>query len=109
MKVVDANPKFEMLVNYLMELPLQNYDFLKFLPSKIAASAIYLALSMLSDKPGKPEWTSLLKSHTDYSEEDLRDCVRCLHALTGQNPPGKYRAVRKKYSAMKFLKVAKIP
>jgi cyclin B len=107
--VAGADDRFKMLVGYLMELTLQNYDFLGFLPSKIAASATYLALSMISkDRPGRPEWTSLLKTQTNYGEDKLRDCVRALHKLAAKNPE-KYRAVRKKYSSRKFLEVAKIP
>lgn len=109
MKLVKgANERFRMLVQYLMELTLQNYHFLKYLPSMIAASATYLASSMVSCRPGKPEWTSLLRSQTNYSLEDMRECVCDLHALAGKMPL-KYRAVRKKYSSRKFLEVAKIP
>lgn len=39
------NPSLEMefLANYLTELTLMDYPFLKFLPSVIAASAVFLA------------------------------------------------------------------
>lgn len=107
--VSSADMVFKMLVRYLMELTLQNYEFLNYFPSKIATSAIYLALSMTSkDRSRKPEWTTLLSTQTDYTEEQLSDCVRALHALASKNPE-KYRAVRKKYSSRKFLEVAKIP
>ena len=45
-----ASTKTTFLTQYLMELTLQNYKFLKFLPSIIAASACYLALHMISDQ-----------------------------------------------------------
>jgi len=105
--VPNKKTRFSVLVSYLMELTLQNYDFLDYLPSMIAASATYLALSMTADKPGNPKWSSLLKSNTTYREEELQNCVRDLYALAAKKPE-KYRAVRKKYSSRKFLEVAKI-
>jgi len=103
-----ANERFRMLVQYLMELTLQNYDFIKHLPSMVAASATYLAIHMVFGRTGKPEWTSLLRSQTHYSINDLQGCVCDLHTLAAKMPV-KYRAVRKKYESQKFLKVATIP
>jgi len=103
-----ADARFKMLVQYLMELTLQSYVFLKYLPSKIAASAVYVALGVMSSIPGKPEWTNLLRSQTNYTEEQLKNCVKTLQEFAAQDPQ-KYRAVRKKYASRKFLEVAKIP
>jgi len=101
------DPKtFRFLVEYLMELTLQNYEFLCFLPSKIAASAVYLALSVLSGGR-EPEWTGLLKRQTHYDVSDLRDCVTKLRSLAAKKPT-KYKAVRKKYSEAKLNSVATI-
>jgi len=100
--------RFSVLVSYLMELTLQNYDFLDYLPSMIAASATYLAISMTSERPGHPKWSDLLKSNTTYREEELQNCVRDLYTLAAKKPE-KYRAVRKKYASRKFFEVAKIP
>lgn len=49
-----SNPrsKTELLASFLVELTLQEYKMLKYLPSTIAASAIYLALKTM----GQPAW-----------------------------------------------------
>jgi len=105
---IGVDKRFKTLVEYLTELTLQNYNFLLYLPSKIASSAVYLALSMVSGKLRKSIWTPLLRSQTNYDEEQLSACVRDLQALASKNPE-KYRAVRKKYSSRRYLEVAKIP
>jgi len=105
---IGVDKRFKTLVEYLTELTLQNYNFLLYLPSKIASSAVYLALSMVSGKPRESIWTQLLRSQTNYDEEQLSACVRDLQSLASKNPE-KYRAVRKKYSSRRFHEVAKIP
>jgi len=105
--VPSADQKFKMLVQYLMELTLQNYAFLNYLPSMIATSAIYIALGIFLPSPGKPKWTNLLRSQTEYTEEDIEACVKELHQYASTKPE-KYRAVRKKYSSKKFFQVANI-
>jgi cyclin B len=88
--------QFAQLVHFLTELSMQDYKLLKYLPSTMAASAVYLALRILECQP----WSSLLQRHTQYTETAIKPCVRDLHAnLTNSNP--KYKAVRKKYSSKK--------
>merc|ERR1712179_125697 len=93
------------LVHYLMELTCQEYKFLKYLPSVIASSAVYLARTMTHDSE---IWTSTLETHTTYTEQDLQECVMDLYELASRQP-SKYRAVRKKYANRKFDEVANIP
>lgn len=50
LETAHASTKTTFLTHYLMELALQNYKSLKFLPSIIAASACYLALHMINDQ-----------------------------------------------------------
>lgn len=102
-KVARANELQANLVNYFMELTLQEYSFLKYLPSVIAASATLLALRVT-----RQPWTPLLESQTGYSEHDLRDCVNDLHSLASKDT-SKYRAVRKKYLSRKYAEVSKLP
>jgi len=54
--VQDPNLELEYLANYLAELTLMDYGFLNFLPSIIAASAVFLALWTL-DQSNHP-WVS---------------------------------------------------
>jgi cyclin B len=98
-----GNQELEMLTLYLMELSLQNYTFLQYLPSKVAAAALYVALRSL----GLPGWNPKLIQTTQYQEAELDACVRDIILLaTNSNP--KYKAVRKKYGSAKFLEASKM-
>jgi len=103
-KVDNSNSRQIHLVNYLMELTCQEYKFLKYLPSLIAASAVYLSNTMTHATP----WNATLESHTTYDEAALKPCVQDLYDLATKQPT-KYRAVRKKYANKKFDEVAHIP
>jgi len=103
-KVGKSNTRQTHLVNYLMELTCQEYKFIKYLPSLIAASAVYLANTMTHATP----WSETLESHTTYDEPALKACLQDLYDLATKQPT-KYRAVRKKYANKKFDEVAHIP
>lgn len=49
--------EFELLANYFAEMTLVEYDFLKFLPSLIAASAVFLARWTLNQ--AENPWVSI--------------------------------------------------
>ncbi|KAK4401154.1 Cyclin-A2-1 [Sesamum angolense] len=71
--------ELEFLANYLAELTLIKYSFLKFLPSLIAASAVFLARWTLnqSDHP----WNPTLEHYTRCKTSDLRNTVLELQDL----------------------------
>jgi len=100
-KVSGLTSRQSHLVHYLMELTCQEYKFLKYLPSIIASSAVYLARTMTHESE---IWTATLETHSTYSEEDLKECVTDLYELSSRQP-SKYRAVRKKYANRKFDEV----
>lgn len=104
-KVANLNDRQTHLVNYLMELTCQEYKFLKYYPSLIASSAVYL--SNIMSHSSKP-WSSTLLSHTTYDEAALKECVSDLFELANKQP-SKYRAVRKKYANKKFCEVSTMP
>ena len=95
--------QFRQMVNYLVELTLQDYRFLRYMPSAIAASAVSLALHL----SGNQAWTPVLQRVSCYSEGDLRACVMDLWHLAAANPQ-KCRAVRTKYSSPTYHQVARI-
>ena len=94
----------ELLANYLLELTLQDYKMLKYLPSTICASAIYLALKTR----GKTPWTPDLEKHSTYKEADLQACVRDIHELHEKATTNSLQAVRKKYFCCKYGNVSSI-
>lgn len=97
-KVARLNDSQKFLAHYLLELTLQEYRFLQYLPSQAAAAAVYLALLSTGAAP----WTITLQAHTGYTEASLLGAVNDLYALGSVEAP-KFTAVRKKYSAPKYL------
>uniref|UniRef100_A0A6N2NJZ7 B-like cyclin n=1 Tax=Salix viminalis TaxID=40686 RepID=A0A6N2NJZ7_SALVM len=71
--------ELEFLANYLAELTLVEYNFLKLLPSLVAASAVFLARWTLdqSDHP----WNSTLEHYTSYTSSELKTTVLALEDL----------------------------
>ncbi|KAF5178905.1 Cyclin [Thalictrum thalictroides] len=89
------NLKLKFLACYLAELTLLDYGFLKFLPSLIAASAVFLATWTL-DQSGNP-WNATLEYYTCYKASDLKDGVSALHDLQINTNGCQLNAVRQKY------------
>ena len=101
-----------LLGEFLLELTLQEYRFLSYLPSVIAASSLFISLHSLS-----VEITPELERYMGYTltggvEEvgggtgGVRDCIADVIALV--NSATKYRAVRKKYSDGRYMHVSKL-
>jgi len=103
--IASPRSKTELLAHYLVELTLQEYKMLQYLPSTIAASAIYLALKTMGQTP----WTPELKQHACYTEAALVPCVRDMNALHKNAPTNNLQAVRKKYAQEKHGAVSGIP
>jgi len=97
---------------YFMELTLQNYSFLAFLPSQIAASAIYLAMGSAQGVQGQghlPVWTVAQQSRIKYTQRQISECIRNMYNLIKASQEGlfKYRAVKRKYSLPQYLQISK--
>lgn len=78
-KIINTDNQMFSLACYLSELPLIEYRMLKYCPSNIAASALFLASKITSR--GEPAWNEILQSHTGYSETCLRSCAKDLCIL----------------------------
>ncbi|KAH9320179.1 hypothetical protein KI387_021948, partial [Taxus chinensis] len=85
----------EFMGNYLAELTLIEYDFLRYLPSMIAASAVFVARMTLD--PGTCPWSSTLQHYTGYTVSDMRDCIHALHHLQLNRKGCALTAIREKY------------
>ncbi|KAG2271772.1 hypothetical protein Bca4012_074008 [Brassica carinata] len=93
---------FESLASYLCELSLLDYAMLRYAPSLVAASAVFLARYVLHPSR-KPSWSSTLEHYTRYRAEHLEACVKNLLRLCHESPSGdNVVAVRKKYSKAKY-------
>ncbi|KAI3728195.1 hypothetical protein L6452_16827 [Arctium lappa] len=95
--------ELEFLANYLAELTLIDYSFLKFLPSLIAASAIFLAKWIL-DQDEDP-WNATLEHYTGYKVSELKVTVLVLQDLQLKNA-APLHAIRQKYTQQKYKSVA---
>ncbi|KAK6939659.1 Cyclin, C-terminal domain [Dillenia turbinata] len=94
----------EFLGYYLAELSLLDYGCLKFLPSLIAASVIFL--SRLTIQPKKHPWNLSLQEYTHYKPSDLKECVCIIHELQLNKRESSLQAIRDKYKQHKFKCVA---
>ena len=101
-KVGECDSTTEMLCKYLCELTLQEYSFIKYKPSEIAAAGLRLALHTMR----LPSWTPLLEQTSGYSADDLAPCVAEMHAVFRKAETSNLQAVREKYSHAKFLCVS---
>jgi len=96
------------LAQFFAEMSLQDYNMLKYLPSRVAASALYVAQRVAHSGGGTPSWSYALQSETGYSEADMLACARDQLALATRPNP-KFNAVRRKYAHKKYLEVSKLP
>jgi len=101
-KAGECDSTTEMLCKYLCELTQQEYSFMKYRPSEVAASGLRLALHTMR----LPSWTPLLQETSGYSADDLAPCVAEMHAVFRKAESNSLQAVREKYSHAKFLCVS---
>ncbi|GMH11874.1 hypothetical protein Nepgr_013715 [Nepenthes gracilis] len=107
-QATDKVPSFdlELLANYLAELTLTDYRFLKYLPSLVAASAVFLARWTL-DQSVHP-WNPTLEHYTCYKAPDLKVTVMAMQDLQSNINGCKLNAIREKYKQQKFNKVGNL-
>ncbi|XP_009106401.1 cyclin-A1-2 [Brassica rapa] len=96
---------FESLASYFSELSLLDYAMLRYAPSLVAASAVFLAQYILH--PSTKPWSSTLEHYTSYRAKHLEACVKNLLQLCHESPSADVVAVRKKYSQDKYKFAAK--
>ncbi|KAL7156889.1 hypothetical protein ABFS83_02G039700 [Erythranthe nasuta] len=104
-KPVFSNVRFDYFCCCLAELSLVDYDCVRHLPSKIAASVVFLA--RLTIDPYFHPWTLDLQQHTGYKPYELKDCVLRLQNLLLRSETSA-KAVRQKYMDHKFKCVASL-
>ncbi|XP_010532000.1 PREDICTED: putative cyclin-B3-1 [Tarenaya hassleriana] len=94
LKAAQSNQKLEQLAFYLIELSLVEYDALKYKPSMLCASAIYVARCTLRMAPS---WTPLLIKHARYDVPEMRDCAEMILRSHKAAKTGKLRVTYEKY------------
>nr|CAO99272.1 cyclin B [Astropecten aranciacus] len=93
------------LAKYLMELTLQEYSFVQYDPSEIAAAALCLSAKI---KESDMEWNPTLVHYSAYSEDHLVPIMQKMAKVIKAAPSSKFQAVRKKYASSKFMNISSI-
>ncbi|KAI7738155.1 hypothetical protein M8C21_021646 [Ambrosia artemisiifolia] len=95
---------FEFLSWFLVELSLLDYSCLRFLPSIIAAAAIFIAKFTI--QPEQHPWGLKMQRYSGYKACELKECVLAIHDLQLRRTSSSSQAIREKYSKQKFKCVA---
>ena len=94
--------KIYYLVKYFLELSLLNYKQIKYSPSIISTSAIYLAKKQEVLFVENELWNV-----SGYKFEDIEECYKDLKEYIFQLNNSQYLAVKRKFSSEKFYSVSK--
>ncbi|KAL9609894.1 MAG: hypothetical protein Q9167_005365 [Letrouitia subvulpina] len=88
------------LAKYFLEISLLDHRFMKYHPSHIAASAMFLARMILERGP----WDATLVHYAGYTEEEIVPVFKLMVDYLRQ--PVAHEAFFKKYASKKFLKAS---
>ena len=96
----------ETLASFMVELALPEYSMLRYSGSLLAAGAVMAAVRTLGS--GNETWTPALARHSGYGEAEVRVVAGLLASLQRKAPTATLLAVHKKYTAAKFLEIARV-
>ena len=102
----DAAAKVNLLSSYFVERALQEYKSLAYLPSKLAAAGVNMALRTVR---GPAAWDARCEKYCGYKQAELVDCVRDIQAMLEGQATNNLKAVSRKYALPKFSEVATLP
>ena len=91
------------LSQYMIELGLLDYRMLKYKPSLLAASAIFLSNKFLKNSEA---WPSVLRENSTYRDIDLKTCAKDLCVLLQNANNKNLQSLKKKFSSKSFNQVA---
>ncbi|XP_040385516.1 cyclin-A3-2-like [Oryza brachyantha] len=90
----------EFIGSYLAELSLLDYGCLRFLPSVVAASVVFVA--KLTIDPYTNPWCKKMQKLTGYKVSELKECITAIHDLQLNRKYSSLTAIRDKYKQHKF-------
>ena len=101
LKAAHADKKIVQLSCYILDGTLQSYNLLHYLPSQLAAAAVFIARRSV----GRNSWSPTLLKYAEYCEEEVIPVARALLAEKSSTSP-ELRAVNKKYTSSRYGGVA---
>ena len=101
LKAGHADKKIVQLSCFLLDGTLQAFNLLDYLPSQLAAAAIYIARRSV----GRNGWSPTLLKYAQYSEEEVIPVAREILATKNAANP-QLKAVTKKYTSHRYGGVA---
>lgn len=104
LKAAHADKRIVQLSCYILDGTLQSYNLLHYLPSQLAAAAVYIARRTV----GRNSWSPTLLKYADYREEDVTPVARAVLAEKASTAT-ELRAVNKKYTSSRYGGVANMP
>ncbi len=104
LKAAHADKKMVQISCYILDGTLQSYNLLHYLPSQLAAAAVYIARKCV----GRHPWSPTLLRYAGYLEEDVVPVARAILADKAI-ASSELNAVHKKYSSSKYGQVSEIP
>lgn len=109
-KVSNTTQVEHTMSKYFIELASVEYSMVHYLPSQVAAAALFITIKLASPKqPHYKLWSSNMKYYTKYTLDDLRPVISTLAKIIYDAPTAKEKAVYTKYSTNSFDKVALRP
>jgi len=103
LRAAHADTKIVQLSYFILDGTLPSYYLLHFLPSQLAAAAIFIARKTVGRNP----WSPTLLEYARYREEEVLPVVRAVMTMKIYCSAGLY-AVNKKYSHFKYGGVSNI-
>jgi G2/mitotic-specific cyclin-B, other len=103
LKAAHADKKIVQLSCFILDGTLQSYNLLHYLPSQLAAAAVFIARRTAN----RNSWSPTLLKYAAYREEDVLPVARAVMAEKTSASP-ELRAVNKKYTSGRYGGVANV-
>lgn len=103
LRLLQPDFHLSMLGHYILETTIIDQSFIGDTPSKVAAAACFLAVTLYR---GKGHWNKEVEADTRYSFADLTDMIQKLLNCVNTSATSKFSAVRRKYSGKEMDRIS---
>ena len=100
LKAAHADQRIVQLSYYILDGTLQSYNLNQYLPSQLAAVAVFIARRTV----GCISWSPTLLRYANYCEEEIAPVARAI--LAEKSATYELRAVHEKYTSIRYSGVA---